>query len=188
VSGAPPEAKSRIGCPRRVTPTLPSLARLCALQGFILECRGVRIGFAHAPLAWVAEATRRGTSNTRRRDLREKSRAPLLSFHSSSECDRINLRCSSRHSAPLQGLAPYSACRIGKRPLPGFPVPGSRCASRVSHPLDASFLPKPLRLCFTPVTLLGFTLRRIPLPRLGLGLSAGPARLALAHCGAATLE
>jgi len=31
-----------------------------------------------------------------------------------------------------------------------------RCASRLSQPPDASFLPGPLRLCFTPLTLLGF--------------------------------
>jgi len=37
-------------------------------------------------------------------------------------------------------------------------------ACRLSQPLDALLLPKPLRLCFTPVTLMGFALQRLPLP------------------------
>jgi hypothetical protein len=39
-----------------------------------------------------------------------------------------------------------------------------RCASRLSQPPDAFFLPGPSRLCFAPLTLLGFTLQRFSLP------------------------
>jgi hypothetical protein len=39
-----------------------------------------------------------------------------------------------------------------------------RGASRVSHPLDASFHPRPLRPCFMPVTPLGFRFQRVSPP------------------------
>jgi hypothetical protein len=38
------------------------------------------------------------------------------------------------------------------------------CAFRLSQPPDASFLPRPFRLCFTPVTPLGFTLQSLHPP------------------------
>jgi len=44
-----------------------------------------------------------------------------------------------------------------------------------SQPLDALLLPKPVRLCFTPVTLMGFALQRLPLLTSRLRLSTPPA-------------
>jgi len=47
-----------------------------------------------------------------------------------------------------------------------------------SQPLDALLLPKPLRLCFTPVALMGFALQRLPLPTSRQRLSTRLALLA----------
>jgi hypothetical protein len=52
-----------------------------------------------------------------------------------------------------------------------------RYAFRLSQPLGVSFLPRPVRLCFTPVASLGFSLQRFaPLtsPPEPLGLTAPP--------------
>jgi hypothetical protein len=45
-------------------------------------------------------------------------------------------------------------------------------ASRLSQPLDALLLPRPFRLCFTPVASLGFSLQRFSLPCRRSNLSA----------------
>jgi len=84
-----------------------------------------------------------------------------------------------RHRAPLQGSGPYSACGVGERHTPGSPSPVTLRLQGL-YPLDALFPPKPPAV-FQTVTLLGFALRRIPLPRHGSDLSAHPARMALAQ-------
>jgi hypothetical protein len=62
---------------------------------------------------------------------------------------------------------------------PGLPPPATLRLQGL-YPRDALFPPKPPAM-FQTVTLLGFSLRRFPLPRHGLSLSAYPARLALAR-------
>jgi hypothetical protein len=70
-------------------------------------------------------------------------RRPLVSFRSPSEYDRPERRTASRQRAPPQGPAPFSVCRSGKR-LPRVCLARVRCVSKVSNPLDALFLPRPL--------------------------------------------
>lgn len=83
--------------------------------------------------------------------------------------------------------------------LLGFPAPsayrglGKRldraCLTRLCSvfrllpPPDALLLPKPARLCFTPVTLLGFTLQRFPLRNGRVRLSASLSLLAFPTVG-----
>lgn len=52
-----------------------------------------------------------------------------------------------------------------------------RNAFGFSQPLDVLLLPKPLRLCFTPVTLMGFALQRLPLLTSRHRLSTPPSPL-----------
>jgi hypothetical protein len=89
------------------------------------------------------------------------------------------VRETLRPRAPLQGSGPYSAYGIGERHTPDLPGP-VRCAFRVSTLLTPCS-PRDLAAMFQTATLLGFALRRFPLPRHGSGLSAHPARLALAR-------
>jgi hypothetical protein len=90
----------------------------------------------------------------------------------------------------LQGFA-RTGPPLARPPLLGFVAPtafevtGSdlhrafhtrlRSAFGLSQPLDALLLPIPFRLCFTPVTLMGFALQRLPLPTSRPRLSTPPA-------------
>jgi hypothetical protein len=84
------------------------------------------------------------------------------------------------HSALLQSLTRWEP-PLARLALLGFSIPtayevaGSDlhracltrlcCVFGLSQPLDALFLPEPFRLCFAPITLLGFPLQRIPPPK-----------------------
>jgi len=100
-----------------------------------------------------------------------------------------SLQDSSPDANPLVGLVLLQSMtrteprrsRPASTPLPllGFLAPSAheatgsdsrracltrlRCAFRLPRPLDALLLPKPVRLFFTPVALVGFTLQRFPL-------------------------
>jgi len=89
------------------------------------------------------------------------------------------VRETFRLRAPLQDSVPYSASNNGERHTPGLPSPVT-LRLQGFYPRDALFPPMPPAM-FQTVTLLGFTLRRVPLPRHGRSLPAHPARLALAR-------
>jgi hypothetical protein len=99
---------------------------------------------------------------------------PLVGLGSASEYDPkqaadeqhplMRSGCPSTHEAT--GSDPHRVC-----------LTRLCCAFRLSQPPDASFLPRPARLCFTPVAPLGFSLQRFaPLtsPPEPLGLTAPP--------------
>jgi hypothetical protein len=66
---------------------------------------------------------------------------------------------------PLMGsLRPYSVQKVTGSDQHRAYHTRLCSACGFSQPLDALLLPKPLRLCFTPVTLMGFALQRLSLP------------------------
>jgi hypothetical protein len=87
---------------------------------------------------------------------------------------------------PLLGFFSPTALEVSGSDLCRGCLPRLRCAFRLSQPLDAFFPPIPFRLCFTPVTLLGFTLQRFPLPsrRVCLSTSRPSWRSCRLHCQA----
>lgn len=103
----------------------------------------------------------------------------LQSFDSSSKYDRTTRAQSLSAPRASPGFGPYSASSSGERHTPGLPSPVT-LRLQGFYPPDAFFPPKPPAM-FQTVTLLGFPLRRFPLPRHGRILSDHPARLALAR-------
>jgi hypothetical protein len=61
--------------------------------------------------------------------------------------------------AVLSFLSPSALEESESHPMAGLPDP-PRCAHRFSQPLDALLPPRPARVCFTPITLMGFPLFR----------------------------
>jgi hypothetical protein len=80
-------------------------------------------------------------------------------------------RLSSAHAFP--GFFSLQRFRNREATGPGFASPGLSCASRVSHPPDALFLPKPLRPCFRSITLMGFRSSKVSPSAASPYLSAG---------------
>jgi hypothetical protein len=83
-----------------------------------------------------------------------------------SECDPYRTASSEAGSPGV--LAPRQRSWLREATCTGVSVSRLRCVFRFSQPLDAFFLPRPPRLCFIPMTLLGFSLQRIPLPLAGM--------------------
>jgi hypothetical protein len=64
---------------------------------------------------------------------------------------------------PLLGFVAPTAYRVTDSDLRRAYLTRLCSASTLSQRLDASLRPKPSRFCFTPVTLMGFALQRLPL-------------------------
>ena len=111
-------------------------------------------------------------------------RGPLVNFRSPSEYVPDGAVAALGAAPPLQGFRPFSASRTsGSDSSRGYQT-RVRCVFRVSHPLDAFFLPKPPSRISDRNAHGVPALRRFPLPRLGPCLPAVPARLALARADA----
>jgi hypothetical protein len=101
---------------------------------------------------------------------RPDGRASILRRSPYPPVDLVLLQSMARTEPSLAGLAllgfvaPTAHEVAGSDPHRGC-LPRLCCVSRLSRPPDALFLPRPFRLCFAPVTLVGFPLQRIPLPR-----------------------
>jgi len=113
----------------------PPPVRLRALQGARMPLRpyGLSAPFELAPPGCVEghQAFAAAASV-------ERHRGPLVSLRSPSEYDRIGLWTGSRPSTPFQGSAPFSACGVGKRLIPGLPRPGWAAPSGFSTLLTLS--------------------------------------------------
>jgi hypothetical protein len=86
-------------------------------------------------------------------------------------------RTASREASPLMGsIAPTAHKVTGSDQHREYQT--RLCSAfGFSQPLDALLLPKPLRPCFMPVTLMGFALQRLPLLTSRQRLSTPPSPL-----------
>jgi hypothetical protein len=94
--------------------------------------------------------------------VRETPPHPLVDLGSASEYDPR--RTVAEATSPLRFLSPLTLQATGSDPHQVC-LAWLCCTYRLSQPHGALFLPKPFRLCFTPVTPVGFDLQRFSLPR-----------------------
>jgi hypothetical protein len=98
---------------------------------------------------------------------------PLVELHLPLEYYPATPTRPPQRPSPLMGFCSLQHIRnsrsTSRGPKPARYVP----PSGFGYPLDGLLPRIPCRFCFTPAALLGFTLRRFPLPRGLAGLSAG---------------
>jgi hypothetical protein len=177
-SVSPPEGRPSNSAPATGHPATDSSREVAYPPGVASGVRSRAIG-SLPPAAWISEKTRSGLSVTRRRSSAiKRCREPLLGFRSSSEYDRIvgvSLSTDTLSRVSLPSALTESGSDLYRRYHPRL-----CCVFRVSHPLDALLLPKPLD------RLSGRNAPGIRPPEVSpsaacAGLSADPPRLALAQ-------